>query len=83
MDPITIATLVITGAEKAAELAKAALDAYREHDDEKALALLDEALAHFDAGSAGVRVALEAVKARIQARIDAKFPETPAAPAAK
>lgn len=76
MDPITLATLILTAVVKAADLANQAITASKAGDDNAALALLDQAFLRYDADSALVRQQLDAVKADVAAAIAAKFPTT-------
>ena len=76
MDPISLATQILTAIATGGKLAADAIDASRAGDDAKALASLDDALAHLAAAMPGLQADLLAVKARVQATINAKFPET-------
>jgi hypothetical protein len=71
---LDIAGRVLDGAEKVASLARQAIEAFQNNDDSKALELLNEAISHYEAGAPGARAELEAVKARVQTRIDGRFP---------
>lgn len=73
MAALEIAELALVAAEKAAELIEQAIETAKAGDDARALEQLDEALAHFDAGSSPARAALAKVKADTDAEIAEKF----------
>jgi hypothetical protein len=79
-EAIGIATAVLDIASVVTKLASEAIEASRAGDDATALAKLDEAQAHFDAGSSAAKVALDRVKTEISDLINEKFDRTDAKP---
>jgi L-asparaginase II len=77
---IDLATKILDGGTKAIALATAAIQAFREKDNAKALALLDQSIAHFDATTPVVAAELAAIKPRVEQRIADRFDksDTPA-----
>lgn len=76
MDPVTIAISLLGAGAEVAKLAAAALDAARAGDDNKALELLDAAIAKGREQVAAADAELDAVKQRVAERIAAKFDTT-------
>ncbi len=74
MDIFAVAGMIAAGAAEIAKLANEAIEASRAGNENDALALLDAALARFDSGASTARFELEAIKARIEEKIKAKFP---------
>lgn len=70
---IELATMIITGASAAIDLAVKAIDAFQVGDEARAFRLLDEAIAASDKALPELRAQLEAVKARVAEAIAKKF----------
>lgn len=64
---------LLSAGQEIAKLAASALEAWKAGDDAKALALVDQALAKYQASIDAARAALEEAQKRVVQRIDDKF----------
>lgn len=78
MGAIELAGMILAGIAEGAKLVSRAIDLAREGNEAEALKLLDEALQRSGDAVAALQPALTEVKARIKAKLDAKFDKSDA-----